>query len=435
MHPKAILIFLRYPSPGRVKSRLSKDLGPERAAAVYEALLRRTLGVAADFKRSNPSVQITLCYTPAEFHDEIWKAFPGPWDIVPQTEGHLGLRMHSAMENAMRAGARKVLLVGTDIADLAPRDFSEAFSRLREGTAVLGPADDGGFYLIGLTEPCPAPFRTAEWGTSEVFSRTRRLLESSGLRVNEITRRVDVDRPADVDRVARQAVFRQKLSVIVPTLAPPRHIEGPARRLASQLWPGDELIVVRPAGAESSGEPPEELPPNVRILTSPRGRGTQMNAGAAEASGDLLLFLHDDCMPPANFAYFVRGLESRPGCALGCFRLRFQPSSPALDFIAGWANLRTLLFGLPYGDQGLFCRKSTFVELGGYRNRYLMEDVNLVERARSLGKLYIVREAMATSSRRYLRRGILRASLVNHLVYGLYRLGVEEERLYDIYYS
>ena len=160
------------------------------------------------------------------------------------------------------------------------------------------------------------------------------------------------------------------------------------------------------------------------LTAAPRGRGHQLNRGVELAKGNLLFFLHDDSIPPPNFAYSLRKLCARPEMSLGCFSLAFSPSQPLLDGIARWANLRTRLFGLPYGDQGLFCRREMFEKVGGFKKPYLMEDVDFVRSCRRFGRILVLPDSITTSPERYLRKGILRASLQNHLTMLLYHLGV-----------
>ena len=115
----------------------------------------------------------------------------------------------------------------------------------------------------------------------------------------------------------------------------------------------------------------EIICPRILSVFAPRGRVLQLNQGAAAAQGNLLFFLHDDSQPPPNFADCIRegpGEDASNARPLGCFQLAFSPSNPLLDGIARWANLRTRVFGLPYGDQGLFCRREIYEKAGGFKN-------------------------------------------------------------------
>jgi len=120
--------------------------------------------------------------------------------------------------------------------------------------------------------------------------------------------------------------------------------------------------------------------------------------------------------------------------SLGCFRLGFRPSTPLMDIIAAGANLRTRYFKLPFGDQGLFCRREVFEKIGGFKKLYLMEDVEFVEECRRWGGLMILHETLFTSPRRYLTRGVIRAFLQNQVLMLLYRLGASDRLLYSLYY-
>lgn len=478
---KAIAIFLRYPEAGKVKTRLASGIGNAEALRIYCKLLRRTLGVASDFKASRADVAIILFFTPAEKRAQVAELLPGPWQFAAQQGTHLGERMHRAIEQTLAAGYQHVSLVGSDAADLQTTDFADAFQSLREGCAFLGPAADGGFYLMGLNRPCPSAFASDQWGGPEVFQRTRSLLQSAGFNMRVGQQRKDIDRPEDVGFFSAQTFMRETLSVVVPTRKPIEQLSPLLKLLETGLWPGDEIIVsssarhslgdhermarkpphirsnssqpsflqksacgicneprtvaVNGAGIEGIFSLPSAAGNRVRMVHSPQGRGAQMNRGADEASGDLYWFLHDDSIPPGQFAYHIRKLSVHPEKSLGCFLLDFFPANRTLDLIAHWANFRTVYFGRPYGDQGLFCGAETFHRLGGFHKSFLMEDVDFVGRAKRIGELLVIREKLLTSSARYLNRGVLRACLHNHLTMLRHLAGVEDRKLYLLYYG
>ena len=433
--PDALVVFMRYPEPGLVKSRLAAAVGREEACRIYQKLVRCTLGVAADFQAQMPDVHVWIYFTPEDKKHLLEQSYPGPWRFAPQRGTHLGERMGHSVQEMLHRGYRHVLIVGTDLADLRPGDFEEAFTALERGYAVLGPATDGGFYFIGLDRPCPSAFSPETWGTSEVFARTGQLLRSEGLAVRILGMKRDIDRPEDIREMEKNPIFRARLSVIIPTLRP---IEELRQRLLIplqyRLWPDDEIIVVR--GLDSGRqEEARELCPGVFVIGSPVGRGIQLNAGARMARGDVFLFLHDDCMPPPNAFHAARRIVLMPNKSLGCFQLSFSPTSRTMDLIARWANIRTRLFKLPYGDQGLFCRRQIFDSLGGFKKAYLMEDVDFVQRSRKLGGLLIRADKILASPHRYLNRGILRASMLNHTIMLLHHLGVDDRKLHSLYYG
>ncbi len=434
LDPQALILFVRRPEPGRVKTRLARDIGVVPAARVYERLLRHSLGILTDFNRKNPRTTLVVCFTPKEDGREIEEAFQGPWTFLPQEGAHLGERMARAFDWAFAMGCRRVVLAGSDIFDLEAGDLEAAFHALRSHGSVLGPATDGGFYLVGLQRPSSKAFSPKTWGTEDVFSRTEACLTRDGLAPAILRPRSDIDRPDDLQRLEHHPAFRTRLTVIVPTLTGPDVLEPWLAGIRKILWPGDRILVVQGSDGPPSRAPSLRPDDPVRWIVSEKGRGIQLNRGAREAEGNVLWFLHDDCRPPTHAAFHVRKIAADESAALGCFRLRFEPSDHALDGVARWANLRTRLFRLPYGDQGLFCRSDTFRAAGGFQRPYLMEDVDFVRACRSLGRLLILDETLATSPTRYRRRGVLRASLQNHLTLLLHLCGTSNERLYRWYY-
>ena len=353
----ALLVFLRYPAPGKVKSRLSAQVGAERAAQIYEKLLRRTLGIASDLKRKSPEIRVILFYTPRDPLQKLMNKFRGPWEFRPQQGEHLGERMANALRSAFLEGARKVVLIGSDLADVESGDIEEAFRNSKEKVVVLGPAADGGFYLVGTDRPIDSPFDFSTWGTDEVFLRTARKLEAEGFRVHLAPERNDVDRKSCLERLDRDPLFNDSISIIIPTLTAEK-LSPLLHYLEDSIWPGDEIVVVEGGAFEKTAL--RRVSPVLTVIKTLKGRGIQQNVGAMLSGGGILFFLHDDTIPPPEFPYLVRRSCRDNPLAFGCFRLRFLPSNRALDLISKWANLRTALFKLPYGDQGFFSQKRTF---------------------------------------------------------------------------
>jgi hypothetical protein len=345
--------------------------------------------------------------------------------------------MANALRAAFATGANKAVLIGTDLSDIEATDIEGAFRNIGEKTAVLGPAADGGFYLIGTDRPIDAPLHFSTWGTGEVFSRTARELEATGFRIHLATERHDVDCKRDLDRVARDFLFASSISIIIPTLTEAQKLSPLLLYLESSLWPGDEIVVVQGGAFEKVAL--RRISPSLAVVSTRKGRGIQQNAGAILSRGTILFFLHDDTVPPPEFAYLIRRACRDYRAALGCFKLRFLPSNRALGLIAAWANLRTALFKLPYGDQGLFCRREIFERAGGFGRNYLMEDVGLVGKFRKMGQdggaISILPVPVYSSPDRYLRKGILKASLLNHSIFLLAALGRDERILYRKYYG
>ncbi len=420
-----------------VKRRLSEEVGAETAAVIYEKLVRRTLGVAGDFKRRAAfQVRIVLFSTPEDSFENLKKKFRGPWEFCLQEGEHLGVRMENALLGAFAAGAGKAVLIGSDLADIEAADIEDAFRNTGEKSVVLGPAADGGFYLIGTDRPIGAPLLFSSWGTAEVFSRTVRALETLGFGVRLSAQRHDVDRKRDLDRFGKDPLFTNSISIIIPTLSEVQKLSPLLLLLERSLWPGDEVVVVQGGAFEKIAL--RRISPSLSVVTTRKGRGIQQNAGAIFSRGTILCFLHDDTVPPPEFPYLIRRACRDGQAAPGCFKLRFQPSNRALGLIAAWANLRTAVFKLPYGDQCLFCRRDLFERAGGFGPRYLMEDVDLVRKLRKMkgrNAISFLPVPVYSSPYRYQRKGILRASLQNHSTFLLSALGCDERTLYGRYYG
>jgi rSAM/selenodomain-associated transferase 2 len=218
--------------------------------------------------------------------------------------------------------------------------------------------------------------------------------------------------------------------VVVPTLNEQEHLPATLARVA--LAAGDELIVVDGGSLDNTVAIAQQFTPCV--LLSPPGRARQMNHGARQARGDVLLFLHADTLLPPQGLETVRTMMQAPHLVGGAFRLAFTPSTPALRVIAWGANVRTRFGKLPYGDQALFVRRSIFEAVGGYANVPFMEDVKLVQTLRQRGALALVPQAVYTSGRRWLRDGIVYTTVRNNVLMALYFCGVPPvtlKRWYD----
>jgi hypothetical protein len=201
------------------------------------------------------------------------------------------------------------------------------------------------------------------------------------------------------------------ISVIVPIKDEPPGAAASFERFASM--PGAELIVV-----------------DAREGT----RGACLARAACEARGSVFFFVHADSTPPENALDLIREEVTR-GAAAGAFSLAYEDADPPMRWIAWWANLRSRLLRLPYGDQGIFCRRDAYEAAGGFRPLPICDDLDLVRRLRGAGRFVIRPEVTVTSARRYRARGPLRQVLRVWKVVGGYFLGVSPERLERWYYG
>ncbi len=223
------------------------------------------------------------------------------------------------------------------------------------------------------------------------------------------------------------------LTVVVPVLDDAGHLATLLSNL-DVTCPGAEVIVVD--GGSRDGSPGvASRHPGVRLVSSGRGRGLQMNAGAARARGDVLLFVHaDTILPPGTFEAVRRALAD-PRSAYGRFDVRFDSARPVLRVIAALMNLRSRLTGICTGDQAIFARRASFEALGGYREIALMEDVDLTRRLKRLGRLAALRLRVTTSARKWEREGVARTVVLMWTLRALFACGVGPDRLHRWYYG
>jgi rSAM/selenodomain-associated transferase 2 len=212
-------------------------------------------------------------------------------------------------------------------------------------------------------------------------------------------------------------------SVILRTI---EHIRG------LQSAAGAEIIVV---DGDSAGKTMEiARRAAVKTIISERGRGNQMNDGAALAAGNILIFLHADTSLPPDALAFIDTAMRDEFIMAGAFDLAIDSERPIFRLIEKAAALRSRLTRIPYGDQAVFMRKTVFNKLGGFSNIPIMEDVEIMRRIKKQGgKIRIIDRTVRTSSRRWEREGIIYTTLRNWLLITFYLLGVKPEKLVRFY--
>ncbi len=225
----------------------------------------------------------------------------------------------------------------------------------------------------------------------------------------------------------------EMISIIVPTLNESGNIRRCIECIKAE---GDdsEIIVCDGGSSDKTVEIAKEYDGTTVIETS-KGRGVQMNKGAEAATGDVLLFLHADTTLETGWRKSVIEALHKPQVSAGAFTLKIDNGAVRYRLIEFWVKLRCALFNLPYGDQCIFVRRSTFNRIGGYLDMPLMEDVEIVGRLRREGKIVILEKCALTSDRRWVRKGLIRAALSNQLVMLMYKLGFHPDILAKMYYG
>ncbi len=220
--------------------------------------------------------------------------------------------------------------------------------------------------------------------------------------------------------------MRADLSIIMPVLDEAPQIVEHLLRLQAWRAKGVELIVVD--GGSSDGTPALAGPLADRVLTAPRGRAAQMNAGAAAGQAAVLLFLHADTALPANAVTALRTAMD-DGAAWGRFDVRIDGRQPLLRLVEGLMNLRSRLTGIATGDQAIFVRREAFDLVGGYADLPLMEDIALSAALKKLAAPACLHETVLTSGRRWERHGVLRTIVLMWWLRAAYFLGADPARL------
>ncbi len=194
---RVLVVFVKAPVPGRVKTRLAEGLGHTAAAKVYRRLGKRVVR-----QLEGGEYRVVIYYDPPDSELSIrqWLGESPRLEYLPQPEGDLGRRLQHAFDWGFERGDL-VCVVGTDIPELDRNLVEAAFSVLEgpgEHAAVIGPALDGGYYLLALSRPVPELFSAMPWSTDQVLEETMRRAQTLGLRVRSLTPLADVDRAEDL---------------------------------------------------------------------------------------------------------------------------------------------------------------------------------------------------------------------------------------------
>lgn len=220
-----------------------------------------------------------------------------------------------------------------------------------------------------------------------------------------------------------------RLSIVIPTLNEAAGIEGTLRALAPLRAHGGEIVVVD--GGSGDRTVALARPLADRVLTARRGRAVQMNAGAAAAAGDVILFLHADTRLPDDADTLIGDALAGSSRLWGRFDVRF--SDGALPLVALSMNLRSRLSGIATGDQAMFATREAFARAGGFPEIVLMEDIALSSRLKRLSRPVCLHARVTTSPRRWRARGTVRTVLTMWRLRLAYFLGADPQRLARVY--
>ncbi len=421
-----LIVFGRYPVPGRTKTRLIPALGPAGAADLQRRLTENILETVRRFARPR-KIGVEVCFE-GDSKQKMRRWLGSDFALSRQVPENLGERMHAVFLAAFQKGADRVVLLGTDIPQLRADHLEQAFDVLVENDLVIGPSTDGGYWLIGMNRPVDL-FKGIKWGSDAVFDQTLSLAKRQGLRVKTLTPLNDIDTSEDLKQVfpgwAEKGPY---VSVVIPALNEAANI---AATIKSAIHEDAEIIVVDGGSIDNTVEIASSA--GVRVLTGLRGRAVQQNLGAKAATGRVLLFLHADTLLPAGYVNDIFKVMMDRKTVAGAFRFKTNLDYPVMKLIEFVANIRSRYLKLPYGDQGLFILKSVFESVGGFPEVPIAEDLYFLRRLPRYGRIRIAPVYALTSARRWQTLGLFRTTLINYIILIGCCLGVSSHVLAGLY--
>ncbi len=425
---RTLIIFTRYPTSGKVKTRLIPAVGAEGAALLHRQMTIQVLDRSRTLQSDLP-VTIAVHFD-GENYQQMSNWLGTDLDYQAQGEGDVGARMDRSFATTCQGNA-SVVLIGTDCPELTTDILAQAFDLLQSGRdLVLGGAVDGGYYLIGMRDYHPELFVDIDWSTDRVLQQTIAIANRLNLSLGYLPTLTDIDRPADLS-ILTQNLAVAKISIVIPAL-------NEAATIAKILTnihdlPQVEIILVDGGSSDDTIKISQAL--GVRVLSSAKGRAHQMNVGAKAATGEILLFLHADTVLPLGFEQMVRSTLQPPlekyktPPVAGAFTLQIDDSMPSLRSIERLVAWRSKWRQMPYGDQAIFLTAETFRSVGGFIEMPIMEDFDLIKRLQRLGRIEILAAPVITSARRWLQRGVWQTTLINQAIIIGYSIGISPTRL------
>lgn len=219
-------------------------------------------------------------------------------------------------------------------------------------------------------------------------------------------------------------VLQVNIAVVIPALDEASEIE---KAVSSAAGPDVDVIVVDGGSRDGTREAARSA--GARVLNAQRGRARQLQVGFEASKSDVVLFLHADTCLPGGWEAAVAAALENPETVGGAFRLEFDERGLRMRILEWAARLRIALFAFPFGDQGIFVRRSVLDEIGGVPDVPIMEDADMVRDMKRLGRLALLPISATTSARRYREGGIARTSVIHFFALAAWGVGIDRGRL------
>lgn len=455
----ALIIFTREPEPGMTKTRLMPYFSAEKCAELHRCMLK---DIRNEMRKAD--ADIIVAYTAGQGNPEfLRKTFGKNTVFVEQRGADIGARMQNAIADALDLGYSKAVLIGTDIPEIEAETINTAFDTLEDCDVVIGPTEDGGYYLIGMKEVKPEAFNVKLYGVGSVLNETVTSMFAAGIKIGIADEYSDIDVPEDLagfrsrmredPRVRKSHTGRfiaesARISVIIPVFNESERVTG----LLDQLMPYSnecEIIIVDGGSTDDTAAKVKsiisgcsgEQGGRISLIESEKGRGIQMNAGAKASGGDILFFLHCDSILPDGFTQEIRRTMAKHDW--GCFGVRFPSHNVFMITNRIISNHRAWARCMPFGDQGMFIDRELFFEMGMFPEIPVMEDYEFSLRMKQNGfRPGMTARRITTSARRYGEQGkgliadtgnILKTEINMWKLRTMYRRGKSPEELSKLY--
>ncbi|WP_333791877.1 TIGR04283 family arsenosugar biosynthesis glycosyltransferase [Muricomes intestini] len=448
---EAILIFTRIPIPGHTKTRMMPYFSEKECAQLHICFLE---DIVRECQKTGRDLYVF--FTPEGKQNILFPIFGKIVKYREQKGSSLGERMKNALQEVFEDGYRACVLIGTDIPELRASYLENAFEKLRTQDVVLGPTPDGGYYLIGMKHLYTAAFENQTYGHETVFENTVDALKDKNLSIAYIPRLADMDCPEDLhgfteryrnslrwrkrfisqqrgqhsENTRRFILNHRKVSIIIPTYNEEKTIGYIQKQLESIK---DKCEIIFTDGG-STDRTLQKIKKEFKVISTEKGRGRQMNAGAKASHGDILFFLHCDSKLPSNLLEQIRYVMKE--YRVGGFGVAFASGNFFMLTCRIISNYRMKVRGIIFGDQGMFIERKLFFEMGMFQEIPIMEDYQFSLDLRKRGeKIGMAPNRIYTSGRRYPKGTVPKLKLMWKM-YSLrkkYRRGESVEKIAEEY--